>query len=79
MGVNHQLRSFFKNIDIKAISTASGIELWNSHLGGSVSAENYRDYVDLIVLDSIEAKLLEHVQKKLNDKMPEHSLTIEKN
>jgi tetratricopeptide (TPR) repeat protein len=64
MGKNHALNTYYEDIEIKAISVADGHTIWSSFLKGS--ADGGQDaYGHMIILDSIESKLYDLLQKKL--------------
>ena len=65
MGINRSLNIYYENIDIKAISVASGQAIWNSRLNGSVDATDLEANSHMVILDSIESKLYDLLQSKL--------------
>ncbi|HUJ18796.1 MAG TPA: CsgG/HfaB family protein [Nitrospirota bacterium] len=68
MGIHHSQSAYFVDIDIKAVSVSTGQILWKSLLKGFVVTELFgNDYE--VVLDNIETKLYELLERKLNEKM----------
>lgn len=68
MGVHQTQSIFYEDIDIKAVSVATGKILWKSLLKGSVVAEKFKyDYE--IILDNIETKLYGVLESKLKNEM----------
>jgi tetratricopeptide (TPR) repeat protein len=68
MGVHQTQSIFYEDIDIKAVSVATGKILWKSMLKGGVTAEKFKyDYE--IILDNIETKLYELLESKLKKEM----------
>jgi tetratricopeptide (TPR) repeat protein len=68
MGVHSTQSIYFEDIDIKAISVATGKVIWNSRLNGSVVA-NLDKYNYEIIIDTIETKLYELLASKLKKEM----------
>ncbi len=64
MGKDHSKNLFYENISIRAISVTTGQVVWSSQLKGSVAAGQDACNYSLI-LDSIESKLYERLQVKL--------------
>lgn len=65
MGIDRSLNIYYENIDIKAISVASGQTIWNSRLNGRVDATDLEANSHMVILDSIESKLYDLLQSKL--------------
>jgi tetratricopeptide (TPR) repeat protein len=64
MGLHSTQSTFFEDIDIKAVSVATGKILWKSLLKGSVVAPQ-DTYNNDDILDTIETKLYELLESKL--------------
>ena len=64
MGKDFNLNTYFEQIEIKAILVADGHIIWNSLLKGSVDA-GQEVYGHMVILDSIETKLYDLLQAKL--------------